>query len=55
LEKPQRLQSRLKSLEQQFWFKYPIVAFASYIEVNETDIRHQFAAGDPHQSDFSWR
>jgi transcriptional regulator with XRE-family HTH domain len=39
--KAEKIASRLKNHEQQFWYKYPIVAYASYIEVTNKVTRHQ--------------
>ena len=39
--KGERISSRLKVHEEKFWFKRPVVEYASYIEVRNKELRHQ--------------
>jgi transcriptional regulator with XRE-family HTH domain len=39
--KAKKIAGRLGSHEQKFWFKYPIVAYGSFIEVMDKNTRHQ--------------
>lgn len=39
--KGERISARLKIHEEKFWFKRPVVEYASYIEVPNKELRHQ--------------
>jgi transcriptional regulator with XRE-family HTH domain len=39
--KADKIASRLSAHEQKFWFRHPIVAYGSYIEVKDKVMRHQ--------------
>jgi len=39
--KGEKISSRLKAHEEKFWFKRPIVEYASYIQVEDKELRHQ--------------
>jgi len=39
--KGEKISTRLKVHEEKFWFKSPVVEYASYIEVSNKELRHQ--------------
>jgi hypothetical protein len=39
--KGEKISARLKVHEEKFWFKRPVVEYASYIEVPNNELRHQ--------------
>ncbi len=39
--KAKNIKIRVSSHEEKFWFKYPIVSHAAYVEIKDEQLRHQ--------------